>query len=63
MSNGYQQYGGNPYEGAGQAESGYGQSNPYGGHSGQVAQGGYGTSNPYGSGTVSSSDSSTSRLR
>ncbi|KAJ4305726.1 hypothetical protein N0V90_001257 [Kalmusia sp. IMI 367209] len=38
----YQQYGGNPYGDAGQAESGYGQSNPYSG------QGGYGASNPYG---------------
>ncbi|KAL1592728.1 hypothetical protein SLS60_011144 [Paraconiothyrium brasiliense] len=45
MSSGYQQYGGNPYEGAGQAESGYGQSNPYGS---QGAPGGYGASNPYG---------------
>jgi len=41
MSQNYQQYGGNPY---GQAESGYGQSNPYGGG------GGYGSSNPYGGG-------------
>ena len=40
MSN-YQQYGGNPY---GQAEAGYGGSNPYGGG------GGYGASNPYGGG-------------
>lgn len=41
MSQNYQQYGGNPY---GQAEAGYGQSNPnpYGG--------GYGQSNPYGGG-------------
>jgi syntaxin 1B/2/3 len=38
MSQSYQQYGGNPY---GQAEAGYGQSNPYGGS-------GYGSSNPYG---------------
>jgi syntaxin 1B/2/3 len=43
MSQSYQQYGGNPY---GQAEAGYGQSNPYGGS-------GYGSSNPYG-GAVSS---------
>ncbi|KAH7385985.1 t-SNARE [Pyrenochaeta sp. MPI-SDFR-AT-0127] len=40
MSQSYQQYGGNPY---GQAEAGYGQSNPYGGS-------GYGQSNPYGGG-------------
>ncbi|KAJ4376170.1 hypothetical protein N0V83_001451 [Neocucurbitaria cava] len=40
MSQNYQQYGGNPY---GQAEQGYGQSNPYGGS-------GYGQSNPYGGG-------------
>ncbi|KAL5404663.1 hypothetical protein PMIN03_009007 [Paraphaeosphaeria minitans] len=48
MSHGYQQYGGNPYEGANQAESGYGHSNPYGGQGDQVASGGYGASNPYG---------------
>ncbi|KAF1965955.1 t-SNARE [Bimuria novae-zelandiae CBS 107.79] len=47
MSGGYQQYGGNPYGDAGQAESGYGQTNPYGG---QTAQGGYGAANPYGGG-------------
>lgn len=41
-NNAYQQYGGNPYEGSGQAEAGYGQASPYGG------QGGYGASNPYG---------------
>ncbi|KAF1918368.1 t-SNARE [Ampelomyces quisqualis] len=43
MSQNYQQYGGNPY---GQAEAGYGQSNPYGSGGG----GGYGSSNPYGGG-------------
>ncbi|KAF2028790.1 t-SNARE [Setomelanomma holmii] len=43
MSQNYQQYGGNPY---GQAEAGYGQSNPYGGG------GGYGSSNPYGGGAL-----------
>lgn len=41
---GYQQYGGNPYGSSGQAEEGYGASNPYGG-----TGGGYGASNPYGS--------------
>ncbi|KAF2689144.1 t-SNARE [Lentithecium fluviatile CBS 122367] len=40
---GYQQYGGNPYGQSGQAEEGYGASNPYGG-----TGGGYGASNPYG---------------
>ncbi len=43
MAQNYQQYSGNPY---GQAEAGYGQSNPYGGNS-------YGQSNPYGGGAVS----------
>lgn len=47
----YQQYGGNPYGDSGQAESGYGGGNPYGG-----TGGGYGASNPYG-GTVSSATS------
>lgn len=40
---GYQQYGGNPYAQSGQAEEGYGASNPYSG-----TGGGYGASNPYG---------------
>jgi syntaxin 1B/2/3 len=52
MSQNYQQYGGNPY---GQAEAGYGQSNPYGGG------GGYGSSNPYGGG-VSNCDCVAERL-
>ncbi|KAF2272532.1 t-SNARE [Westerdykella ornata] len=45
-SRGYQQYEGNPY---GQAEAGYGQSNPYGGEA-LNAPSGYGASNPYGGG-------------
>lgn len=44
---GYQQYGGNPYEGAGEAapagQQGYGASN-----ASNASPGGYGTSNPYG---------------
>ncbi|KAK3209752.1 hypothetical protein GRF29_44g575068 [Pseudopithomyces chartarum] len=44
---GYDQYRGNPYGDSGQAESGYGQANPYGGHTVQGG-GGYGASNPYG---------------
>ncbi|KAH8724045.1 t-SNARE [Phaeosphaeriaceae sp. PMI808] len=43
MSQNYQQYSSNPY---GQADTGYGQSNPYG------SGGGYGSSNPYGGGGV-----------
>lgn len=39
---GYQQYSGNPYSQSGQAEEGYGASNPYGG-----TGGGYGASDPY----------------
>lgn len=50
---GYQQYGGNPYGGSGEAaptgQAGYGSSNPYAseGYGQDVESGGYGGSNPY----------------